>query len=134
MKATSERRPASAKLDQAEREAFRALAARTDGIDVEVYRKFDKDPLEPIVGLGRVDAPIAFFGRDPGREEVRHGEPFIGAGGQLVRRVLYRPDRGWGMQQKPQPGNGHAEIEPDTIAALRARVAELERRVDQGAR
>jgi len=90
MKATSERRPASAKLDQAEREAFRALAARTDGIDVEVYQKFDKDPLEPIVGLGRVDAPIAFFGRDPGREEVRHGEPFIGAGGQLVRRVLYR--------------------------------------------
>lgn len=90
MKATSEQRPASASLDEAEREAFRALAAGTDGIDVEVYRTFDKDPLEPIIGLGRVDAPIAFFGRDPGREEVRQGEPFIGAGGQWVRRVLYR--------------------------------------------
>ncbi len=48
--------------------------------------------------------------------------------------MLYRPDRGWGMQQKTQVGNGHADIEPDTIEALRARVAELERRVDQGAR
>ncbi|MCI3953180.1 MAG: hypothetical protein K0R53_2678 [Burkholderiales bacterium] len=48
--------------------------------------------------------------------------------------MLYRPDRGWGMQHKSQPGNGHAEIEPDTIEGLRARVAELERRVDQGAR
>lgn len=77
-------------LDPAERESFRALAAQTDGIDVSVYQKFDKDPMEPIIGLGRADAPVAFLGRDPGREEVRYGEPFIGSGGQLVRRALYR--------------------------------------------
>lgn len=72
------------------RQAFREQAARTEGIDEELYKAFDKDPLEPIIGLGPADAPIAFFGRDPGREEVRYGEPFVGSGGQLVRRGLYR--------------------------------------------
>jgi len=72
------------------RQGFRELAAQTEGIDEAVYRAFDKDPLEPIIGLGPSDAPVAFFGRDPGREEVRYGEPFVGSGGQLVRRGLYR--------------------------------------------
>ncbi len=66
------------------------MAEQTAGIDRAIYTAFGKDPLEPIMGLGPADAPIAFFGRDPGREEVRHGEPFIGSGGQLVRRALHR--------------------------------------------
>ena len=77
-------------LDDRQRQAFRELAAETEGIDTEVYARFDKDPLEPIIGLGRADARIGFFGRDPGREEVRYGEPFIGAGGQLVRKTIHR--------------------------------------------
>ncbi|MCQ4321531.1 uracil-DNA glycosylase family protein [Stutzerimonas stutzeri] len=72
------------------RQAFRERAVETAGIDEAAYKAFDKDPLEPIIGLGPADAPLAFMGRDPGREEVRHGEPFIGGGGQLVRGVLYR--------------------------------------------
>jgi len=72
------------------RQALRDLAAHTDGIDLPVYQAFERDPQEPIIGLGEADAAICFFGRDPGREEVRHGEPFIGSGGQIVRRVLYR--------------------------------------------
>ena len=48
--------------------------------------------------------------------------------------MLYRPDRGWGMQEKAQAGNGRTEIEPETLEALHARVAKLERRLDQGAR
>ena len=79
-----------AELSPLQANTFRALAAQTEGIDVDVYESFSKDPLDPIIGLGPVDARIAFFGRDPGREEVRYGEPFIGAGGQLVRRALYR--------------------------------------------
>lgn len=78
------------RLDPSQRQAFRELAAHTEGINLPVYQAFEKDPLEPIIGLGPADAPIAFFGRDPGREEVRYGEPFIGSGGQLVRRALYR--------------------------------------------
>lgn len=77
-------------LSAAETLAFRDRAALTEGIDVEVYRAFGKDPLEPILGLGPRSARVGFFGRDPGRDEVQHGEPFIGAGGQLVRRALYR--------------------------------------------
>ncbi len=77
-------------LDDAQRRAFRSLATDLDGIDLDVYQRFEKDPCEPIVGLGDPQARIGFFGRDPGREEVRHSEPFIGAGGQLVRKTIHR--------------------------------------------
>jgi uracil-DNA glycosylase len=69
--------------------AFRAAAADLPGIDVDAYTACGKDPLDPILGLGAPTRRIAFFGRDPGRDEVRRGEPFIGAGGQLVRRVIH---------------------------------------------
>ena len=77
-------------LDDTQRRAFRGLAKATEGIDRETYERFGKDPLEPIVGLGDADAPLGFFGRDPGRDEVKYGEPFIGSGGQIVRKLLYR--------------------------------------------
>ena len=77
-------------LDDSQRQAFRRLAKATEGIVHETYERFGKDPLEPIIGLGDADAPIGFIGRDPGRDEVKYGEPFIGAGGQIVRRALYR--------------------------------------------
>lgn len=77
-------------LDDIQRQAFRRLAKATEDIDHETYERFGKDPLEPIVGLGDADAPIGFIGRDPGRDEVKYGEPFIGSGGQIVRKVLYR--------------------------------------------
>ncbi|RKQ96858.1 uracil-DNA glycosylase [Kushneria sinocarnis] len=75
-------------LDKRHLKAFRELSAETEGIDTAVYQRFGRDPQEPIIGLGQRNARLGFFGRDPGREEVRHGEPFIGAGGQIVRRVL----------------------------------------------
>ncbi|WP_348760183.1 uracil-DNA glycosylase family protein [uncultured Salinisphaera sp.] len=77
-------------LTDDQRQAFRALAQDTDGIDTAIYQRFEADPLEPIIGLGRSDARVGVFGRDPGRDEVRYGEPFIGAGGQAVRKRLYR--------------------------------------------
>ena len=75
--------------DKQRREALRALAAELDGIDVEVYENFGKDWREPVIGMGAADAPVAFFGRDPGRDEVQHQMPFIGAGGQKVRAAIY---------------------------------------------
>lgn len=69
--------------------AFRTHAAQLKGIDLEVYAAFGKDPLEPIIGHGDPDCRIGFFGRDPGRDEVQHGIPFIGAGGQKVRGALF---------------------------------------------
>lgn len=69
---------------------FRELAANLEGVDVDAYAAFDKSPLEPVIGLGDVNARVGFFGRDPGRDEVQHQMPFIGAGGQKVRGALYR--------------------------------------------
>jgi uracil-DNA glycosylase len=71
------------------RERFRAAAADLPGRDEAVYAAAGRDPADPVLGLGPVDAPIAFFGRDPGRDEVHVGAPFIGVGGRQVRRVLH---------------------------------------------
>lgn len=76
-------------LPEYQRQAFRELAADLPQIDRTVYEACGRDPREPIVGLGDPDCRVAFFGRDPGRDEVEHGMPFIGAGGQKVRRGLY---------------------------------------------
>lgn len=76
-------------LDARQRARFRELAGQTEGIDVEVYQRFGKDPLDPVIAPDAVQARLGFFGRDPGRDEVQHGLPFIGSGGQLVRRALY---------------------------------------------
>ena len=67
---------------------FRGAAADLEQLDRAAYKTAHRDPLEPILGLGPATAPVAFFGRDPGRDEVMHGVPFIGAGGRHVRRVL----------------------------------------------
>jgi len=69
---------------------FRRLAAKLEGVDGEVYATFNKSSLEPVIGLGNSNARVGFFGRDPGRDEVQHQMPFIGAGGQKVRSALYR--------------------------------------------
>jgi len=69
--------------------AFRTEAAGLDGVDLDAYRAHDRDPREPIIGLGDPACRIALFGRDPGRNEVIHQLPFIGAGGQKIRKVLH---------------------------------------------
>jgi uracil-DNA glycosylase len=69
---------------------FRELARQTSGIDLEAYARYDKDPLLPILWPVPCAARVGIFGRDPGRDEIQHGEPFIGAGGQIVRRVLHQ--------------------------------------------
>lgn len=71
------------------RRALRELAGHLDRIDVGVYEAAGRDPLDPVLGGGDPDCRIALFGRDPGRDEVHAGEPFIGKGGQLIRGVLH---------------------------------------------
>jgi uracil-DNA glycosylase len=74
----------------ARNEELRRLGAELESRDLECYGAFGRDPDEPIVGEGDPDARLCLFGRDPGREEVRHGVPFIGAGGQKLRAGLHR--------------------------------------------
>lgn len=77
-------------LDKKTLAEFRRLAATIDGIDKEVYATYGKSPFDPVIGLGKPAARVGFFGRDPGRDEVQHAMPFIGAGGQKVRGALYQ--------------------------------------------
>lgn len=79
---------------------FESAAQDLAGVDHAVYAAAGRDPRSPIFGLGAPDAPIAFFGRDPGRDEVHAGVPFIGAGGRQLRRVLHR--RGHGTELSDQ--------------------------------
>ncbi|MBM3946744.1 MAG: uracil-DNA glycosylase [SAR202 cluster bacterium] len=69
--------------------ALEAEARRADfPVDVPVYEQFGKDPLVPILCAGSLAAPVCSFGRDLGRDEVRHGQPQIGSAGRLVRQGI----------------------------------------------
>jgi uracil-DNA glycosylase len=69
---------------------FRALAEGLPGLDMPTYASFDRDPLEPVLGLGSPTVPLCVFGRDPGREEIAAGKPFMGAAGRPLRQALSR--------------------------------------------
>lgn len=75
---------------QQRHQALRQIAETLPNIDEAVYHDNDRDPLDPVLGGGDPRCRICVFGRDPGRDEIRHGEPFIGKGGQLVRQVLHQ--------------------------------------------
>lgn len=71
--------------------AVRAEAARGPfPVDSAVYKKAGRDPLDPVLFAGSLDAPVCIFARDLGKDEVAAGQPLIGAGGRLVRAGLYR--------------------------------------------
>ena len=43
---------------------------------------------QPVPGVGNPDADIVFIGEAPGRDEDKHGEPFIGRAGKLLSELL----------------------------------------------
>ena len=62
-------------------------------VDHEVYARWGKDPLVPIPFAGEFSARVCSFGRDLGRDEVRHGQPQVGAAGRLVREGVLEAAR-----------------------------------------
>lgn len=54
-------------------------------VDEPVYEKTGRDPLRPLLYGGSLAASVCVLARDLGRDEVKAGEPLIGAGGKLVR-------------------------------------------------
>ncbi|MFO0960526.1 MAG: uracil-DNA glycosylase family protein [Isosphaeraceae bacterium] len=75
--------------------AIREEAARAPfPIDEPVYQAAKKDPLDPVLCAGSLQAPVCVFGRDLGKDEVIHGQPQIGAAGRLVRQGLIRAFEG----------------------------------------
>jgi DNA polymerase len=43
---------------------------------------------QTVFGVGRVEPDICFIGEAPGADEDRQGEPFVGAAGQLLNRII----------------------------------------------
>jgi DNA polymerase len=41
-----------------------------------------------VFGVGDIHAPLMFVGEAPGADEDRQGEPFVGAAGQLLTRII----------------------------------------------
>lgn len=65
------------------------------GIDRAVYQAAGLAWDEPVLlGSGSLDAPVGFMGRDPGRHEILLREPFVGAGGRMIRDELHRRRHG----------------------------------------
>jgi len=74
-----------------------------------------------VFGVGAESAPLMFVGEAPGAEEDRRGEPFVGAAGQLLDKMIEA--MGWTrdtvyianvLKCRP-PGN--RDPEPDEVAA-----------------
>jgi DNA polymerase len=41
-----------------------------------------------VFGVGDIHAPLMFVGEAPGADEDAQGEPFVGAAGQLLTRII----------------------------------------------
>ena len=84
---------------------IRASARREEfQIDVPIYERFKKDPFQPILYAGSLQAPVCIFGHDLGKDEVRLGQPLIGAGGKLVRQGLVRAWQAEGSEEVDSTG------------------------------
>ncbi len=67
-------------------------------VDEPVYRRNGRDPHDPVLFAGSIEAPLCFMGRDLGKDEVAAAQPLIGAAGRLVRIGVLEA---WG---RPAPG------------------------------
>jgi DNA polymerase len=43
---------------------------------------------QTVFGVGKIDPELCFVGEAPGADEDRQGEPFVGAAGQLLNRII----------------------------------------------
>jgi len=84
-----------------------------------------------VFGVGNPDARLMFVGEGPGRDEDEQGEPFVGAAGQLLTKIieaigLDRSDVYIANVVKSRPPNNR-NPEPDEIAAC---LPFLEKQID----
>jgi uracil-DNA glycosylase family 4 len=74
-------------LPRAEREEqLRAVAARV--ALCTRCQELARARTQTVFGVGNPEAEIMFLGEAPGADEDRLGEPFVGAAGQLLNRIL----------------------------------------------
>jgi uracil-DNA glycosylase len=99
--------------------------------------KLSKERTNIVFGTGSPDAALVFVGEAPGAEEDRTGEPFVGAAGQLLTKMIeamgfHRSDVYICNIIKSRPP-GNRNPEPDEIAAcepfLKAQLAAIRPRM-----
>src|ERR1700678_1510105 len=77
----------SSSLPRAEREErLRAIAPRV--ALCTRCQELARARTQTVFGVGNPEAEIMFVGEAPGADEDRLGEPFVGAAGQLLNRIL----------------------------------------------
>jgi uracil-DNA glycosylase len=74
-------------------------------IDEPVYRRAGRDPKDPILFAGTLEAPVCFVGRDLGKDEVAACQPLIGAAGRLVRLGVLSAWGDQGPVEAQHPGD-----------------------------
>jgi uracil-DNA glycosylase len=79
-------------------------------VDRAVYEKSGKDPTQPVLFAGSLEAPVCVFGRDLGKDEVAVGQPLVGAGGRLVRAGIYE----WTHDEPPPKSDRRVEAALDS--------------------
>ncbi|MBL4574571.1 MAG: uracil-DNA glycosylase [Opitutaceae bacterium] len=54
----------------------------------DICNKHKKEDGKVVFGVGDIDADVFFCGEAPGEEEEKRGEPFVGAAGELLDRII----------------------------------------------
>ncbi len=96
--------------------ARREAEAAEFPVDEPVYRKNGRDPMEPVLCAGSVEAPLGIMGRDLGKDEVAAGQPLIGAAGRLVRLGILKA---WGDEEDVADSGAGSDAGPPLQAALK---------------
>jgi len=125
-------------IKRLEKDSADAIAPFFKKVDVEVYKLAGRDPHCPLLYGGNPKARIAFFGRDPGREEIKAWQPLIGISGQRARKALLgdlplekakliseSSERAFYFNTVPYKPIGNKAWEPEVILAFRDIIASL---------
>lgn len=81
-------RAAAAALDDPQQRAAALVAIAQEVAGCRRCAELVKNRTQTVFGVGNPYARLVFCGEGPGAEEDRQGEPFVGAAGQLLDRML----------------------------------------------
>lgn len=74
--------------DDAPYKEMKTLDEVRDYVASTVLIPIDEDRENPVFGVGDPNADLVVIGEAPGRDEDKHGEPFVGRSGQLLDKIL----------------------------------------------
>ncbi|WP_053076612.1 uracil-DNA glycosylase family protein [Caenimonas sp. SL110] len=80
--------PGNLVVDRMVSEFLNLQPSQIDALDQQCYVDHAQGEFRPVLSPPSRKASICFFGRDPGKDEVKAGLPFIGETGQTVRKTL----------------------------------------------